>query len=224
MLKVTVSESAIREMLRNLIEGKDETSPVNVNDVVDPSAGETQPDNTSFTPQNRKELRSALHQVIDIVPDEDASDVYAAIKSAVEDSVENKKESSVDDKNLARKAESMSRTTPTLHEKFVENKIRMQVRKIIREAGYDNLGFSGYMHGSDKYGDEFGDDDRPRKKITSMADVGGDVLQKIADEFGRSVAGAKRITNVSENTARFIASLITNYGSFTFHYCFSRRW
>jgi hypothetical protein len=161
-------------------------------------------------PQNRKELRSALHQIVDAVPDASAPDAYAAIKNAVEDAVE-KAESTADDKNRAKKVESMSRTTMTLAEKVAENILRRKIRSLIREAGpYRDTGmsFSGWPQ-RDTEGDDDEDDDKSRRRITSMADVGGDVLQKIAGEFGRSVSGAKRLYDVSENTAKFMAALLS---------------
>lgn len=205
MLKVSVSERAIRSMLRKVIEGKDETSPVNTNPTVDPIAAQTQPDNGNFVPQNRAELRSALHQIVDAVPDGAAQDAYTAIKSAVEDVVSDEK-MPAEDKPPVEKVESMNRTKMTLAEKVAENIIRRKIRSIIKEAGYESLGFSGYEFGSE---DDDDNEKKPRRKIMSVADVSGDLLQQIASEFGRSISGAKRLYDVSENTAKFMGALLS---------------
>ena len=222
MPNVTVTERALRDYLRKLIEGRDdnvvtgadiidEPKISNVNPTVDPSAAETQPDRTNFVPQNKQELRVALHQIVDKVSDEKAPEMYDAIKAALEDiCADDIIPPEQDQYNVSpanRRVESMNRTQ-TLREKFAENVIRQKIRKIIAEGpGGGGMSFSGWPQ-TDSEGDEFGDVERNRKRLDTVGDVDGDVLKKVAGEFGRSVAGAKRLAHTSEGMAKFIADLM----------------
>lgn len=212
MPKVSVSERALRELLKKVLEAHDlnvpekanvETNPVNVNSVVDPSAAETQPDDADFLPQNKKEMQIAIRQQLDRVADDDASSIYAAVKSAIDkeidtDAAERAKKDAEAKSN--RRVESMSHS---LREKVAENVLRRKIRKILIEAGYESLAYSGINGGDD-------DDEvrRPRKKLSSMHDVDGAVLDNIAKEYGRSMAGAKRIVHVAESHIAFLGDLI----------------
>ena len=218
MPKVSVSERALRELLKQALESRElnvptkvgaEKNPVEVNNNVDPSAAVTQPDDADFLPQNRKEMQIAVRQQLDRVADDDASTVYAAVKKTIDktmdvDAAEHDKKEAEDKSN--RRLESMNHS---LRDKVTENIVRKQIRRILIEAGYESLGFSGWPQRDDDESDDDDDDEKPHKKIASMVDVGGDVLNKIADEFGRSTSGAKRMLDVTENTAKFLGSLLS---------------
>lgn len=216
MPKANVTERAVRILLRSIIEDAaselDDLDPINVSDVVDPSAADTQPDNVNFSPQNSRELRGAMSRLANDVPDDDAPKVYAAVKDVVAKTIDvdtaDAKKYAEEDKSERRTESTMKHTS--LREKHIENVIRERVRKIIAEAGSGSFTFSGWPQ-SDHDEEEDDDDEeerRPRKHIQTVVDVSGDFLNKIAQEFGRSMAGAKRIVHVTTSHASFLSLLI----------------
>jgi hypothetical protein len=131
-MKLVVSDIAVREYIREMITtpgmgwqstGDLSTAPVGVSPVVDPSAAETDPGNPNFRPKNRMELRSALSTLIDSISDDDAESFYSAVTDVVEDMKEEDKEMNKDKK--------------------VEETIRLAVRKMLREASYNDLASAG---------------------------------------------------------------------------------
>jgi len=114
MRKVFITESAIREYLREAMDSSSIndvplTPEVNINPVIASDAAEVDPSNQNFVPANRAELMSALRIIANSTDDEDAPEVYVTIKHALdvhEEEMKNKK---------------------------VEESIRMIVRKILNE-------------------------------------------------------------------------------------------
>lgn len=130
MPQVTVSEEALRELVREALDGghlgnltmPEEEPPVNVNDVVDPNACVTDPINPDFVPQTKPELDVALKQLVKDVPIDHVPAVYKAIDAVVRDDVAREKE----DDEMKKAAQ--GGTTQ------VEEAVRLAIRKMLQEA------------------------------------------------------------------------------------------
>lgn len=129
--KVTVSETALRELVREalnnrnfgsvLVEENTENAVVNVSNVVDQSATLTDPGNPNYVPNNRAELQVAVKALSDDLPDEKVSDVYEKLVGALnvsKDKVEPEEKMKKDDTK-------------------VESVVRAAIRKHLQEQ--DNL-------------------------------------------------------------------------------------
>jgi hypothetical protein len=81
MRKVLITESSLRDLLRELMNSH---APIFPNPVVDPQAAETDPTNQNFVPSDKVELMSALRALVDPVDDERIPQVYVAVKDAIE--------------------------------------------------------------------------------------------------------------------------------------------
>jgi hypothetical protein len=238
MSVVTVTEEALRQMVKEVLDGghlgnltmPEEEAPVNVNDVVDPSASVTDPINPDFTPQTKPELDVAIKQLTKDVPIDKVPDFYKTLKSIV--AIENEK---------AKKGEEMTKATKGGSDEVSET-VRRAVRKLIRqmnEAPGDlppvkkiPFGVHGdeYMRRMKKARDDLAsrfasgavddkpqpeervDDDEPKKKraykttaLGNMADVEGASFEQIAKELEFSVAGAKQAVDKALEKARWMA-------------------
>ena len=241
MAKVTVSEEALRELVREALDGghlgnltmPEEEQPVNVNDVVDPSACVTDPINPNFVPQTKPELDVAIGQLTKDVPIDKVPDFYKTLKAVVD--IENEK---------AKEGEEMTKAAQGGTDQ-VEEAVRRAVRRIIKaelkEAAplppVKKIPFgvhgSEYMSKMKKTRDDLasrfasgGADDRPepeepegedepKKKraykttaLGSMADVEGASFEQIAKELEFSVAGAKQAVDKALEKARWMAQEI----------------
>ena len=107
MRKVLITESSLRDLLRELMNSH---APIFPNPVVDPQAAETDPTNQNFVPSDKIELMSAIRALIDPIDDERVPQVYVAVKDAVE-----KEEAEMKDTQ-------------------VESIVRRAVRKILKET------------------------------------------------------------------------------------------
>jgi len=96
--------------------GQDLANIVKVNPVVDPSAALTDPSNPDFKPATKPELLASLSAIVSGIDDEKIPDVYDAIKHSMTVDTD---ESDEDVK---------------MSNKKVEESLRQQVRKIIRES------------------------------------------------------------------------------------------
>jgi len=129
MPNVTVSEEALRELVREVLDNKDlgrvrldeETNeePVKVNDVVDPSAALTDPGNPNYKPNNRVELQVAVKALSDDLPAEKVSDVYEKLVGALKVS----QEKDEDGKNKMKTKDTQA-----------ESIVRQAIRKHLEEA------------------------------------------------------------------------------------------
>lgn len=182
----------IKEALNGQIEGGSETNPVKINNVVDQQAPITDPTDRDFIPQNQQELSSAISKLVKSIDDEDVSDVYNDIVKSFDQQKEK-----VD----------MKKTSVT------ETVVRNHIKKLIREMFDDEL--DNELSGEDltslkkskrakREEEEDLDDDKlsKKKKNLSVADIEGGNLKDIAKEFGGSVAGAKRVTDVALDKAK----------------------
>lgn len=130
MAQVTVSEDALRELVREALDGghlgdltmPEEEEPVNVNPVVDPSACVTDPINPNFVPQTKPELDVALKQLTKGVPVERVPRIYKAIDAVVKDDAVKEKE----DDDMKKAAQGGT--------KQVEEAVRLAIRKMLQEA------------------------------------------------------------------------------------------
>lgn len=237
MAEVTVTEQAIREMVKEALDGGHlgnltmPEDPVNVNPVVDPSAAVTDPINPNFTPQTKPELDVALKQLTKDIPIEKVPGIYKAIHALI-DAEEAKTE---EGEEMTKAAKGGS--------KQVEEAVRLVIRKMLSEAELPPvkkipMGVHGaeYMRRMEKTkadlaksfkskttdaeldpaDPEIGDlpdqgDKRKAYKATAVGgtgDVGGASFQDIAKELGLSVAGAKRTVDQALAKAQWMAQEI----------------
>jgi|688.fasta_scaffold03138_30 hypothetical protein len=114
MNSIVITESALREFLREMLDSPSTNShldgnmPVRISPVVAPDAAEVNSANSNFTPQNKVELLSALRTICN-VEDDQVPAVYIAVKDALE-----------------KQGEEMKNTQ-------VESTIRATVRKLLSE-------------------------------------------------------------------------------------------
>lgn len=196
MKQITVSEKAIRDLVREALEGD---VVIDVNDVIDPSAAQTNPINAEFVPTTRPELDVAVKQLTKDIPGDRISPVYKSIKDAIKaDEVQREKDDKMksDDKK-----------------KTVEEAVRRAVRKTLSEinprfdTSYSGMDYSS----SDSEDDDDLDSDKPKRTykataLGNMADVDGASFEEIATELGFSVAGAKQAVDKALEKAQFIAA------------------
>jgi hypothetical protein len=216
MHHILITESSLRELLKEIM---DSSAPVNVNPVVDPQAAETNPTNQNFSPDNKIELMSALRMLVNSVNDEDANDVYVAIKDAIEEKEDEMKKANV------------------------EEAIRMTIRKMLTEVNDDDseddlpglppvTKIPAGQHGSEfmkrfekskaglqKTFSSMRDEDyeQPRadepaagrgRKNVMMTDVSGASFKDIAKEMGFAAeSGAKQAVEKALSKAKFVMKM-----------------
>ena len=222
-MKFVVSEKAVRALIRetmmNPSVGWQSTSdlsdsPATVSAVVDPSAAVTDPGNLNFKPSNRKELRTALSDMINSVSDDCVEDVFDAMKDAIEKTEE--------DKDMK-------------DDKKVEETIRAAIRKMLKEAELPPVKkIPAGVHGGEytrnlekrksklrgvmsKWRDD--EDAAPmvradapaagrERKNVMQTDVGGASFKDIAKEFGFAAeSGAKAAVERAMQKAKFVADM-----------------
>jgi len=216
-MKYTINKQALKEYISEIMTnpgigwaspGESGTAPANVSSNVDPSSAITDPSNQNFKPQNKKELEISLPGLVCDISDEDASKVYDAIKDAINN--ENKEMNNEDKK--------------------VEESIRLQIRKLLKEAPLPPVkkipaGVHGgeYMRNIEKLkkmhkqdptfktgnDEEVADtsDERSRKNVM-MTDVGGASFKQIAQELGyASESGAKQAVEKALSKVKFMAKM-----------------
>jgi hypothetical protein len=222
-MKLVVDEKTIRKRISEMLSLTpgwsfvDNASPMpaSVSAVVDPSAAESDPGNEKFRPKNRMELKSALSVMIDNISDDDATSFYEKLRSVEEEMKDEDEEMNKLDKKI-------------------EETIRLEIRKILRESGpYRDTGlsYSGPMTGSGvRAGYEeceacegegildngsdcsvckgTGAVKSSGRKNVMMTDVGGSSFKEIAQEMGyASESGAKQAIEKALEKARFAATM-----------------
>lgn len=234
---VTVSENALREFIRDAINNDIKVDdgceqPVNVNDVVDPSAVVTDPSNLNFKPTNSVELQVAVKALSDDLPTDQVSTLYDELVTAFNNT------KSKNDRNSKMKTDDKDVKT--------ESKIRAAVRKHIKEAfprREKNFGpvvgplppvqkIPAGVHGGEYMRkiekskkdmkailksdivDDFGgaeevevDSPTDRKVNNTVSDVEGTSFQDIATELGFSVAGAKQAVDKALAKAQWVSQM-----------------
>lgn len=123
MKQVTVTEEVVRQLVREAFDVKSnshlalaEEPPVNVNQVVDPSAVLTDPGNENYRPSTPAEFQIAAKTLVNDLPSDKISDTYEELVKAVRDSQD-------------KKGEKMKKKDTK-----VESIVRAHVRKMIRES------------------------------------------------------------------------------------------
>lgn len=212
-MKAVMTDNVLRELVNELIGPRSagpshldkdmalgmpqvpDDEPVNVNSIVDPSAATTDPVNPDFSPQNKLEFDIAVKNLVKGLPDARMSSLYKDIKSVVYKAEEEAPEGDKDMKNDDENSRS------ELLKKAAEETVRREVKKLINEA---NMVQAPADEMSDFDDDD--EDDMPKRKFSSMADVEGSTFEEIANELGFSVAGAKQAVDKALQKAQFIAS------------------
>ncbi len=230
MAQVTVSEEAIRELVREALGGahledltlpEEPPAPIEPNPVVDPMAAVTDPINPHFVPQTKPEFDVAVRNLVKDVPVDRVPDVYRALEAIID------QENSPEDAEMTKEDEKAAET-----KEQVEEAIRAEVRKVLSEVAPttfadtyysdeeeelppgDLAGLRGqpktHVTGDEEDEEDLPDDTRRRAYKTTaiggMHDVGGASFQDIANDLGLSVAGSKRAVDMALDKARFMAT------------------
>lgn len=227
MKSIVVSAAAVRALIKEMMAsgpvpawGSDEEAtslPAEVSPVVDPNAAVTDPGNEAFKPHDRMELRTALSSMVDTMSDDDAPEIYAAIKTAVDDMKEK------DEEAMKKKDDTQ-----------LEEAIRLAIRKVLAEVGvYRDTGMSysgpqtgaaadaGFEECEACGGEGFTEDGAEceacegtgevkstKRKNEMMTDVGGASFDEIAKEMGYAgPPGARQAVQKALEKARFVVSM-----------------
>jgi len=218
MTKVVVSETALREMLREAMFNKEfagwssnDEGPVEVDPNVDPSQAVTDPINPSFKPQTRTEFGVAVNQLVKNLPDTQMPGLYDTVKTAI-DQKEEQEEEEEDQMKLKQAAAGQG----VKEENVAEAQVRRAVRKLVDEAMVNGV----WVDPADAEADEEEGEEvastpgRPRRgaykstAIGGMTDVSGASFDEIAKELGFSVAGAKQAVDKALQKAQWLAQEI----------------
>jgi hypothetical protein len=223
-MNMRVSEEAIRRHIREMMSspsvgwestGNRSDSPSSVSAVVDPSAALTDPSNSNFKPQNRKELKAALSTTLEDIADDDASQFYDAFNDLIE-------KNKVEDEKMK-------------DSKKVEETIRLAIRKMLSEAELPPvkkipMGVHGgeWMKAHEKRrkdlektltgmsmdsdAEEMTRADAPAagrgRKNVMQTDIGGASFKQIAQELGyASESGAKQAAEKAMAKVQFASSM-----------------
>lgn len=134
MAKVSVTEKALREMMREAMFNKEfagwssnDEGPVNVDPNVDPSIAVTDPINPDFKPQTRTEFGVAVNQLVKDLPDTQMPGLFDTVKMAIDQKEEVDQEDEMKIKQAAG-------GTGVKKEGRIERAIRNSIRKILAEA------------------------------------------------------------------------------------------
>lgn len=129
----TIGKKTLRKWVTGVLEFKDlgtqPDGPVEVNDVVDPSAAETDPINPSFSPQNKAEFDVATRNLVKDLPNDQMPGIYNRLKSVVDDQL-----AAAADEEQQRQAEKSGTPMKSKSGINVEEAVRLAVRKMIAEA------------------------------------------------------------------------------------------
>lgn len=127
---VTVTEEALREMVKEVLDNKDlgtvlgADEPVEVNATVDPSAVVTDPINPSFTPQDKVEFDVAVRNLVKNLPDDKMPSLYKQVKQAV-------------DADKQKEEAKLEQEMDTDKKKEVEEAVRRAVRRFLNEKSQE---------------------------------------------------------------------------------------
>lgn len=206
MKKIVVNERVLRKLVNELFDGTAQdyaleltTEPsggAKVNDVVDPSAAETDPMNPDYRPQNATELGVAMRTLTHDLPDEQASRVYDLVKQNLDDKRADEKvpEATEEETPEMKNTDAITGTKTGTRSgtKQVEGVVRDMIRKVLSEEweGYDAV-----VNGDDD------DDDKPK---APPIDKGEDKLAAWATELGMAVSGAKQFVHKAEMRFKFL--------------------
>lgn len=239
MKKVVVTEQALRELIVEALDSSSyipEPKMVKVNDVVDPSAADTDPMNPDYKPQDNVELDVAFKRMTQGMSDDDAPKVFDVLKGAL-DGKDDK--SNPDKRNEKDKQNNMdstegsaskgttgttgtkpgTRSGTTQHEgnravvrEFIQAVVDSEPPKP-RKPSKVQQWLAEYIASSsvatdpaDEIADDDEDEDLEAKKKREL-DV---IFSNIAKEFNWSVAGAKQFVDKAVARFRFVSSQLPN--------------
>jgi len=214
MATVIVTDAAIRELVREALGNTnfvsstvEEEDPVNVNDVVDPSATITDPTNTDQKPQNRAELQVALKAITDDLPDDQVPAAYDKVVHAIE--IPDKNETDKQEKKMDKFKDSddVGLGSSPEDKKKVESFVRAEIKKVLNEIRprVTVKGSAGPVDPADLDADEEEAELSKPRKFSTMTDVSGASFEEIAKELGFSVAGAKQAVDKALLKAQYVA-------------------
>jgi len=208
MSKVTVSELALRDLIKEVLgnneygavhipESKEE--PVNVNDVIDLSAAVTDPGNDDQKPNSRAELQVAINTLSKDIPDDQVSDVYDKLKSAIimtdkedKDRNEGPKEKTIGDEMTKK---------DTHVESMIRNAVRTILNEIVPKASYESVPWD--------YGSKDDEEQEKTSKYSTMSDVEGMSIDDISMElFGKKLRNTKNIVDKTLEKASWLGGMV----------------
>lgn len=178
----TINEKALRKLVKSLLEGETDV-PIAANPNVEPLVNDTQLDYMEKTPVDHVELANIIASKLMKVDDKEAPIMYKKISDVIDVvSADNEK-----DKEMTE----------------AEDKLRVIVRKMIREHGED------VKHPTP--GPMSDDAEAVKKKkraYTSAQEAGGSTFDEIAAEFGfEKPAGAAAAFERAKLKAKYLANL-----------------
>ena len=187
MPQVSVSEAAIRDLVREAFDNKDMgvgvfDPMVNVSDVVDPSQPITNPSNSTHRPSDRVELVVAIKAICDDLPDEVVPGVYDKLVNAVKIS-----QAAKDDDQMKKKE-----AKPDTQAEAV---VRAAVRKMLKEAWVGDVWSDETTHKGKKVGPVVGD----RPEVTKIP-PGASGRNYDAELAGHKAKLKKLLGNAEVNT------------------------
>lgn len=190
-----ITKQAIRNLVNqaldgwpNLLwEGGGDITPINVNNVIDVQAAETDLMHQNYAPQNKAEFTVAIRRLLDSHPEIDYREIFQIVKSKVEDCDEGFIRG--DNMNTQRK---------------VEQILRKKIRSIIKEAApaASTVGLKGWFGKDDEDGDEY----KPRRKRGSDEEQAQAIVQTLKDQFGMDISSSNFMNYDKGTKLRFFAT------------------
>lgn len=202
MERVTVTERAVRALVREALGGiplgDDVEDPVEVNDVVDPSAAQTDPTNDKFVPQTRAELEVAVGAVARDLPVDKIPSVYAAVKSAAIAKPEEKEGGNVEKQEQPKNADNV--------EEAVRQAVKRVLSEVIPPVAVDPADVDADEEEAEIANQNYRRGAYKDTALGSMHDVEGSTFDDIAKEFGFAVSGAKQFVDKTLQKAQWIGA------------------
>lgn len=208
MTTVSVSEKALRELVREALDNTDfgtlapieAKEPVNVNPVVDPSAAVTDPIKPNFQPQNKVEFGVAVNNLVKGI----ASDKIPALYKSVTDAIDQIPDiAAQEEEEMKKKNDRVETGHGPANAKGVEEQIRMQIRSMLMEMSVDPADVAADEDPEEQELEKRAK--RPGKYKPSSTDWGADTsFADMAKELGFSVAGAKQAADKALLKAQFV--------------------
>lgn len=236
-MKTTVTATAIREMVNEVLDNKEyglpytpeeDEAPVVVDATVDPSAAVTKPGDPTFNPSDNRELSVAIHDIVKTIPDESIGPFYKRVKQVVDDMLDGRDD--LDAKRPTHKTNTKPGEDVMKNEdKKIEETIRRAVRKILIEMNQNDEELAPTGTGTTVPAGEASAETKPAKstrkwgekassglgtQLTPWKDVASGMTDYLrstgdlkADMPGLSVSGAKQMGDKAFRKARFIDSM-----------------
>jgi hypothetical protein len=228
MKKVVVTDRALRELIAETLDSSayvPEPDLVNVNDVVDPSAADTDPSDPNYKPQNSTELGVAIKRMTTGMDSEQAPRVFDVLKGALDDKKDDEDPSDPDghDQRNEKDKQDMNEpkgTTSTTGSKTGTRSGTHATEAFLREVVRSNLSTiplnllylvedyqepNSYDRAVGSIDDEdptFEDEFDPEPTMLSDDEFN---FSDIAKELGLGVSGAKQFVDKARARFRFLS-------------------